>query len=92
MKNKMYLVRYCGGSYEDYYSAVIFATSKKSTATKYVSKFNRILKKWKKHYSQFECDEMGFKWIKEEHIEQHFNRWNSLRDVTRCYYEEIEVR
>jgi len=39
-----YLVRYCGGSYDDYYSAVVFVTNKKSTATKYCSKFNKALK------------------------------------------------
>jgi len=27
-----YLVRYYGGSYDDYYSAVVFVTNKKSTA------------------------------------------------------------
>ena len=30
-----YLVRYSGGSYEDAFDVVVFATNKKSTATKY---------------------------------------------------------
>jgi hypothetical protein len=92
MENKIYLVRYCGGNYEDYYSEVIFATTKKTTATKYVTKFNRILKKWKDYYSQFEHNDMGFNWIKEEYVEQHFQRWNCLRYITNCYYEEVNVR
>ena len=56
-----YLVRYCGGSYDDYYSAVIFVTNNKSTATKYCSKFNKALKKWKAYYEQFETDKFGMK-------------------------------
>lgn len=91
-QNVIYLVRYCGGSYDDYYSAIVFATTKKSTATKYVTKFNRILKKWKKHYEQFEKSTFGHKWIADEHIEKHFDRWNSLRNITKCYYEEMSVR
>ena len=89
-----YLVRYCGGSYEDYYSAVIFVTNKKSTATKYVTKFNRILKKWKKYYEQFENNKSGFgmKWIADEHIENHFERWYSLKNITKCYYEKVSFR
>jgi hypothetical protein len=90
--DKIYLVRYCGGSYEDYYSAVIFATTKKTTATKYVTKFNRILKKWKQYYSQFEQNDMDFNWIKTEYVEQHFHRWHQLQNITKCYYEEVPIR
>jgi len=89
---KIYVVKYCGGSYESYYDVIIFATMKKSVATKYVTKFNRILKKWKEHYTQFEEVEMGFSWIKKEHVGSHFNRWWSLREVTKCYMDEIELR
>lgn len=88
----MYLVKYCGGSYDDYYSTVIFATNNKKLATKYITKFNSILKKWKNYYSQFEDKKDVFNWIKEEYVNQHFNRWNSLRDISKCYYEEIKVR
>jgi hypothetical protein len=87
-----YLVKYCGGSYDDYYSAVIFVTNKKSTATKYVAKFNRILKKWKKHYEQFETNKFRMKWIADEYIEKHFDRWDSLQNITKCYYEEVSFR
>ena len=92
MSTKIYLVKYCGGSYDDYYSVVIFATAKKPTATKYVTRFNRILKKWKQYYSQFENSDNGFKWIKDQHIEKHFDRWDRLRNITKCYYEEVSVR
>lgn len=91
VKKDYYLVRYYGGSYEDYYSTVIFVTDNKLTATKYVSKFNRILKKWKKHYEQFETNKYGIiKWIDPKYVEKHFNRWNSLQNITKCYYEEVK--
>jgi hypothetical protein len=89
---KMYIVRYCGGSYDDWYEDNMFVTDKKATATKYVTKFNKILKKWKEHYKQYEGKEFGMDWIKKEYVEQHFNRWNSLRDITKCYWNEIELR
>ena len=92
VSDSYYLVRYSGGSYDDYYSAVIFVTDKKSTAKKYVTKFNRILKKWKKHYQQFETYKFGMKWIADEHVEKHFDRWHSLQNITKCYYEEVSFR
>jgi hypothetical protein len=92
MKNKIFVVIYSTGNYEDYHTVMIFATTKKSTATKYVTKFNNILKKWKKYYSQFEDNKMGFNWIKEEYIEQHSDRWNALRNINKCFWEEVEVR
>lgn len=91
-KGNCYVVKYCGGSKDDYYTAVIFVTNKKSTATKYCSKFNKALKKWKAYYEQFETDEFGIKWIADEYVEKHFNRWNSLQNIIRCYYEEVEIR
>lgn len=90
--DKIYLVKYCGGSYDDYYTCVVFATTKQSVAKKYVAKFNRILKKWKKYYRQFEGKEMGFNWIKQEHVEKHFDRWNAINNISEAYYEEIPVR
>ena len=90
--NKIYVVKYCGGDYDEYQSVVIFATTNKRIAVQYTNKFNHILKKWKDYYKQFEGNDMGFVWIKDEHVEQHFYRWNRLRYITKCYYEEIEVR
>ena len=88
----MYLVKYCGGSYEDHYIRVLFVTAKKSTATKYVTKFNKILKKWTNYYKQYESDDHYSSWIKDEHAEKYFDRWWQLRNITRCYWDEIEVR
>ena len=90
--DKIYLVKYDVGDYDNYDSYVIFATKSKSKAKKYVSKFNGIIKKWKLYYSQFESNDCGFNWIKDEYIEKHFYRWNSLREIGKCYYNEIYTR
>ena len=89
---KIYIIKYCGGSYEDYYTKDIFITDNKSNATKYVTKFNKLLKKWNKYYEQFEEGKFGMKWIKDEYVEQYYNRWSSLKDINNCYWQEIEVR
>lgn len=88
----IYLVKYYGGDWDSYYETIIFATEVKSRATKYVSKFNRILKKWKQYYSQFEEERNGIVWIKEEHIAQHFDRWISLQNISKCYCHEVKLR
>ena len=84
----IYLVKY----YEDDDSITIFATNNINTAKKYVSKFNKILKKWKDYYSKYCDDRYGFSWIKEEYTYTHFRRWNKLNDIEKCYYEKIELR
>jgi hypothetical protein len=90
---KMYIVKYYGGSYEDSYTRIVFVTDKKATATKYITRFNKILKKWKEHYSQYEERSiLGFKWIKEQYKEKYFNRWYSLGNITKAFWEEVEIR
>ena len=88
----MYIIRYYGGSYDDFYEVNVFVTDKKSTATKYVTKFNKKLKKWKEYYKQFETDELGMTWIADKYVDKHFMRWNSLQNITKCYWNEIEAR
>ena len=91
--NKIYLVKYYGGSYDDAYEYTIFATITKSKAIKYTAKFNRILKKWKQHYAQYEENKYDIMpWLKDDYVEKYFHRWSQLRDITKCYYEEIEIR
>jgi len=90
---RYYLVKYYGGMYDDYYNTNIFVTTKKSTATKYCAKFNNLLKKWKKYYKQYEVKKYGFMiWIADEYVEKHFDRWDKLQNITKCYYEEISFK
>lgn len=90
--SKMYVVKYSEGSYHDWREVDLFVTNKKRTATKYVAKFNKTLKKWKEHYKKYEYEEFGMTWIEDQYVEKYFSRWNRLRDINKCYYEEIEIR
>lgn len=87
----MYIVKYSGGNYDDYYEKNVFVTNKKSTATKYVTRFNRLLKKWKNHYKQFETNDFGITWISDKHTDK-FMRWGQLQNISTAYWEEIEQR
>lgn len=89
---KIYIVKYSCGDYDDYIENTIFATLRKSTATKYITRYNRILKKWKDYYRQFEGNECGMRWIKEEFSEGKFDRWYKLFKAHQCFYEELEIR
>ena len=92
-KNKIYIVKYYGGSYEDFYEATIFATTKKSKAYKYRAKFNRILKKWKSHYSQYETRNIaGMPWLGKQYVNKCYKRWSILNRITQCNVQEIELR
>ena len=89
----MYIVLYSSGEYDDWFEHKIFVTKKKSVAINYVYRFNNILKKWRQYYMQCEeVDEHGDIWIKNEYRDSHFDRWNKLRGINRCYWEEIELR
>ena len=90
--DKMFLVKCSSGSYDDYHCKLIFVTKSKSKAAKYCAKYNRILKKWKLHYRQYEENKLGFWWIKEEFVMKHYDRWHTLNRINRCFLEEIEVR
>ncbi len=46
----------------------------------------------KEYYGQYETDEFGRKWLADEHIEKFFERWYTIRDITKCYYEEVSFR
>lgn len=89
-----YLVKYYGENYDDYYEVIMFITKSKLKATKYVAKFNRLLEKWKKYYSQFETYEhgCGWVWLKDDCSIDIFNRWDRLRSITKCEYIKVEVR
>jgi hypothetical protein len=89
---KIYIVKYGFGGYDDYTEVIIFATINEATAKKYVQRFNRILKKWKEHYAQYENGERGFRWLKDEYAETHFERWNMLREIKGCFYHQVELR
>lgn len=95
MKNdKIYLACYSTGQYEDFEIHIVFASNVKSRVTKWVSKFNKMHKRWEAHYGQY-CDsrygDILSRWITEEHYDK-FNRWDMLRNINRAYCNEIGLR
>lgn len=85
---KMYLVQYSSGEHGDYSERVLFVTSSKKTAIAFKKKFNRILKRWKKYYSQY-SDSSGC--IKVEYL-KYFGRWSTIMELNNCFYTEIKVK
>ena len=93
MKNEQtYLVYYSIGSYEDYKEIQVFTTFDKKKATKWVSKFNRILKQWKENVSVYADKDTYMKWIKPQFVDDHFDRWNRIIETNTATYEIIEHR
>lgn len=92
--NKIYLACYSTGQYEDSETHIVFASNVKSRVTKWVSKFNKMHKRWKAHYDQY-CDDrhgdLVGRWIMEEHYDKSY-RWHMLRNINRAYCDEIELR
>ena len=91
ISDSIYIVSYKTGYYEDRKIITVFATTKKSTATKYVTKFNKLVKKWYNYYKQFTHMKWGFPCIMEEYP-QYYRRWNQLSDISYCYWEEVKLR
>ena len=83
----IYIVFYSKDFNEDYVEEIIFATKSKKKAVNYRNKYNKILKYWKKYYSQFTKDG----WIKPEY-EKLFENWNKLRLLNGCFIKRVETR
>jgi len=90
--DKLYIVKYSSGEYYDYIEKDIFVTTSKSKATRYVTKFNRLLKKWGKYYEKFENKLGSINWFDESYPTKYYDRWYSLRNTNSCFWEEIEIR
>jgi len=83
---KMYIVKYNGGSYDDFYVNDIFITNKKSTATKYVTKFNRVLKAYSKYYEKFESNKYGTTWFDDDAPNVYYSTWHKLKNINNAYW------
>ena len=90
---KIYIVKYSRGSYDDCSEEIIFATLKKSTATKYVTRFNKILKQLEESNKKLEkVDSYGWTWIKDKYAKNFWRRWSTVRDINIAFCEETEIR
>lgn len=91
--NKIYIVKYSLRRYDDYREEIIFVTVKKSTATKYVTRFNKILKQLEESNKKLEkVESCGWTWIKDKYAENFYRRWSTVREINRAYWEESEIR
>jgi len=88
----IYIVKYSRGSYDDYREENIFVTTKKSTATKYVTRFNKILNILEQNNKKFEKLENGWPWIAEKYCENYYRRWSTIRDINKAFWEQSEIR
>ena len=86
----IYIVRYSTGSYSDYREINIFATTVKSKAIKYVTRFNKILNDLQENNKRFE-DKSSYNWIKDEYSD-YYMRWYQVRETNRAFWEQIEIR
>lgn len=85
---KIYVVQYSTGAYESFEKVMVFATESEEIAIKYIDKFNTILKKWQEYYAQFfNSDDDS-----SDQLRKYYQRWDSINDVNKAFYEEIEIR
>ena len=89
MKDKMYLVKYSTGSYDDFYQIEIFVTHDTIKAEKYIEKFNTILNNWKDFIKKYEND--GHR-DETKFVDEFSNRYWDIKETNHAFIEEIEVR
>jgi len=89
---KIYLACYDTGDYEDKDVIIVFASHNKRLVTKWVTKFNKIKKRWDEYYNQY-CDfRYSILWVKDDCPEYIYKRWYKNRSIGKAYYKEIEIR
>lgn len=88
----IYIVKYSTGCYSDYSEYTIFATTKKSTATKYVTRFNNILNKLEILNKNFESKDTYNNWIADKYTDKYYRRWYLVRNTNEAYWEQIKIR
>jgi hypothetical protein len=90
MIEKIYVVKYSSGSYDDFYEENIFATKSLEVASNYIHKFNSRLEYWKEVMMTY-ADDRGH--LKDENwdipVTNHF--W-TIKEMNRCFMEEVEIR
>lgn len=92
MNKTAYVVGYSKGSYEDYHYEIVFVTFDKKKATKWCTKFNNMLKKWKLYYDKYTKND-GIKWYDSDKYGYDFyDRWYQLSELNRASYNEHKLR
>jgi len=88
--NKMYVVKYSKGSYDDYHELDIFVTADKQVVDKYIEKFNKRLDYWKEYMNSFK-DEYGYRDDKKCTTAISY-RYYDVVDIGYAFVEEVELR
>ena len=89
---KAYTVGYSVGSYDDYREVTVFITLDKKKATRWCTKFNKMMKKWKLYYDQYTKD-VGLKWYDaDKYGYKFYARWHELYKLNSASYNEYEIR
>jgi hypothetical protein len=93
-KQKIYVVYYSKGSYEDYEKIIIFATNNEDKAIRYACRYMEILNKLRKHYMQFAKNkEYRLETIEKKYENTPiFKRFYSVMNLGHCFYREVELR
>lgn len=86
-----YLVKYQGGSWDDYYNANVFVTLNEETAKKYIDKANKMLLKWKEYFKKFE-DESGWFDDEKHSVDDWYMRWKQIKNISNFYFETITIK
>ena len=91
--NKIYLVKYSAGSYDDYYEVNLFATNNEFTAKKYVDRFNTILQKWKNFLETMNSEALNSE-NEEDFLDKHpiLYRYHDIVEINQAGYEQIKCR
>jgi hypothetical protein len=88
--DKAYIVKYQGGSWDNYYNANVFVTLSEETAKKYTDKANKMLLRWKEYYKKFE-DKSGY-YDTDVYGIDNYMRWHELKNITDFYFDSIKFK
>ncbi len=90
---KIFIVSYGRGDYDDYRRVDIFATSNKEYAEKYIEKFNSLLLKADEHYSKMikgADDYNSDRFSDKDGI--FYDKYHEVKETFEAFLREIEIR
>ena len=92
--NKIFVVKYSSGFYEDYKETIIFATKDEVKANNYIRRYNIILDKLKTYYEKYSNNNrFSYDSIRKEFEGTKISyRYHAIYELHQCFYEEVELR
>lgn len=83
--NKIYIVGYSKGSYDDYEEVNVFCTFDEKIARKWENKFDLLCRKWSTFYKRLERQHKDRRYL-------YSLRYVKIQDINTSFVKEIEVR